>query len=69
MPLVDLIAPPLTTIRIGHRDMGRGAALKRDEIRLSCRDSFYPLPRPALRGGRDERSSLWKDFHELLAGG
>ncbi len=26
MPLVDLISPPLTTIRIGHREMGRGAA-------------------------------------------
>lgn len=26
MPLVDLISPPLTTVRIGHREMGRGAA-------------------------------------------
>ncbi len=26
MPLVDLVAPPLTTVRIGHRDMGREAA-------------------------------------------
>lgn len=26
MPLVDLISPPLTTIRIGHREMGRRAA-------------------------------------------
>jgi len=26
MPLVDLISPPLTTIRIGHREMGQGAA-------------------------------------------
>ncbi|MEH2561525.1 LacI family transcriptional regulator [Bradyrhizobium sp. AZCC 2289] len=26
MPLVDLISPPLTTIRIEHREMGRGAA-------------------------------------------
>src|SRR6266404_4989300 len=26
MPLFDLISPPLTTIRIGHREMGRGAA-------------------------------------------
>jgi LacI family transcriptional regulator len=26
MPLVDLISPPLTTVRIEHREMGRGAA-------------------------------------------
>lgn len=26
MPLVDLVSPPLTTVRIGHRDMGRDAA-------------------------------------------
>ena len=26
MPLVDLISPPLTTVRIGHRQMGRDAA-------------------------------------------
>lgn len=26
MPLVDLVYPPLTTIRIGHREMGRQAA-------------------------------------------
>jgi len=26
MPLGDLISPPLATIRIGHREMGRGAA-------------------------------------------
>jgi LacI family transcriptional regulator len=26
MPLVDLVSPPLTTIRIGHREMGRDAA-------------------------------------------
>ena len=26
MPLVDLVSPPLTTVRIEHREMGRGAA-------------------------------------------
>ncbi len=26
MPLVDLVSPPLTTVRISHRDMGREAA-------------------------------------------
>ncbi|MGL5165069.1 MAG: LacI family DNA-binding transcriptional regulator [Afipia sp.] len=26
MPLVDLVSPPLTTVRISHREMGRGAA-------------------------------------------
>ena len=27
MPLVDLVSPPLTTVRIEHREMGRGAAV------------------------------------------
>lgn len=26
MPLIDLVSPPLTTVRIEHREMGRGAA-------------------------------------------
>ncbi len=26
MPLVDMVAPPLTTVRIGHREMGQEAA-------------------------------------------
>jgi LacI family transcriptional regulator len=26
MPLMDLVSPALTTVRIGHRDMGREAA-------------------------------------------
>ncbi|MFX9634860.1 substrate-binding domain-containing protein, partial [Acinetobacter baumannii] len=26
MPLVDMVAPPLTTVRIGHREMGHEAA-------------------------------------------
>ena len=26
MPLVDLVSPPPTTVRIEHREMGRGAA-------------------------------------------
>jgi LacI family transcriptional regulator len=27
MPVVDMVAPPLTTVRIGHAAMGREAAL------------------------------------------
>jgi LacI family transcriptional regulator, galactose operon repressor len=30
MPLVDLISPPLTTIRIGHREIGGGAPLSKE---------------------------------------
>ena len=26
MPMVDMVAPPLTTVRIGHAEMGREAA-------------------------------------------
>jgi LacI family transcriptional regulator len=26
MPLVDMVAPPLTTVRISHREMGEEAA-------------------------------------------
>ena len=49
MPLVDLISPPLTTIRIGHREMGRGAAkLLLKEIDHRDRTAQHVILQPEL---------------------
>jgi LacI family transcriptional regulator len=49
MPLVDLISPPLTTIRIGHREMGRGAAkLLLKEIDNRDRTAQHVILQPEL---------------------
>lgn len=49
MPLVDLISPPLTTVRIGHREMGRGAAkLLLKEIETRSGASEHVVLRPEL---------------------
>ena len=39
MPLVDMVEPPLTTVRIGHREMGRQAA----ELLRQAIESVDPL--------------------------
>ncbi len=49
MPLVDLISPPLTTIRIEHRAMGREAAsLLLKELGAKTSDSSRLVLEPAL---------------------
>lgn len=49
MPLVDMISPPLTTVRIGHREMGRGAArLLLREIETRSVASEHIILRPEL---------------------
>jgi LacI family transcriptional regulator len=53
MPLVDLISPPLTTVRIGHREMGRGAArllLNRIETRAAAAEHVILQPELIVRG-------------------
>jgi LacI family transcriptional regulator len=49
MPLVDLISPALTTIRICHREMGRGAArLLLRELETQAAVSEHIVLRPEL---------------------
>jgi LacI family transcriptional regulator len=53
MPLVDLVSPPLTTVRIEHRDMGRGAAkllLKEIEMRAVTAEHLILQPNLIVRG-------------------
>ncbi len=65
MPLVDLVSPPPTTVRIEHREMGRGVAkLLLEEIdsrdaaaqhvilqpELIVRSSTRPLRMPSENG-------------------
>jgi LacI family transcriptional regulator len=53
MPLVDLISPPLTTVRIGHREMGRGAArllLNRIATRAAAAEHVILQPGLIVRG-------------------
>jgi LacI family transcriptional regulator len=53
MPLVDLVSPPLTTVRIEHRDMGRGAAkllLKEIEMRAVTAEHLILQPKLIVRG-------------------
>ena len=49
MPLMDVISPPLTTVRIEHREMGRGAAkMLIDSIRSGSADVRHVVLRPEL---------------------
>jgi LacI family transcriptional regulator len=49
MPLVDLVSPPLTTIRIGHRAMGRDAArLLLQEIETGAHTIRHVILEPEL---------------------
>lgn len=53
MPMVDLVSPALTTVRIGHRDMGRKAArLLLDEIATGAdtRTRIVLTPELVVRG-------------------
>jgi LacI family transcriptional regulator len=53
MPLVDLISPPLTTVRIGHRQMGRDAArllLKEIETHAVTAEHVILQPELVVRG-------------------
>jgi LacI family transcriptional regulator len=49
MPLMDVISPPLTTVRIEHREMGRAAAkMLIDSIRSGSADVRHVVLRPKL---------------------
>lgn len=53
MPLVDLVDPPLWTIRISHREMGeRTAELLLDLINGIHREAPQVVTRPVLIGRR-----------------
>ncbi len=57
MPLVDLVSPPLTTVRIGHRDMGRDAAkLLLKEIETRAHAVQHIILEPELIVRRSTRS-------------
>jgi LacI family transcriptional regulator len=61
MPLVDLISPPLTTVRIEHRDMGRGAAkllLKEIEMRAVTAEHLILQPKLIVRGSTMAASAV-----------
>lgn len=49
MPLVDLVSPPLTTIRIEHREMGRRAArMLIENIESASAEARHVVLEPAL---------------------
>jgi LacI family transcriptional regulator len=53
MPYVDMLSPPLTSVRIAHRDMGEQAArllLERIAHPASRRDHIVLKPALILRG-------------------
>jgi LacI family transcriptional regulator len=61
MPLVDLVSPPLTTVRIEHRDMGRGAAnllLREIDTRGGAVEHLILQPELIVRGSTAAPSSL-----------
>jgi LacI family transcriptional regulator len=61
MPLVDLVSPPLTTVRIEHRDMGRGAAkllLREIDMRAGTAEHLILQPELIARGSTAAPSIL-----------
>jgi LacI family transcriptional regulator len=64
MPLVDLVSPPLTTVRIEHRDMGRGAAkllLREIEMRAVTAEHLILQPKLIVRGSTMDASVVTRE--------
>jgi LacI family transcriptional regulator len=66
MPLMDVISPPLTTVRIEHREMGRIAAkMLADKIKSGTAEIRHVVLRPELVARNSTRVIRSSEKHDL----
>lgn len=67
MPLMDVVSPPLTTVRIEHREMGRiAASMLVDKIRSGSAEIRHVMLKPDLVVRRSTQVLPARSTHETI---